>query len=95
MLLFTQGGNLVDAGADVVDHKAIHAVVSESVQITVHPSCFTVVRFMAAVHKSWCLLEHIQEDLQNIVWIQLFWINEWKYFSHIHKRNGERCLQLV
>ena len=95
MLLFTQGGHLVDAGADVVDHKAVHAVVSESVQITVHPSCFAVVRFMAAVHKSWCLVEHMQEDLQNIVWIQLFWINEWKYFPHIHKRNGERCLQLV
>ena len=95
MLLFTQGGHLVDAGADVVDHKAIHAVVSESVQITVHPSRFAVVRFMAAVHKSRCLVEHMQEDLQNVVWIQSFRINEWKYFSHIHKRNGERCLQLV
>ena len=90
MLLFTQGGNLVDAGADVVDHKAIHAVVSEYVQITVHPSCFTVVRFMAAVHKSRCLVEEMKEDLQNIVWIQSLRINERKRLSHIHKRNGER-----
>ena len=95
MLLFTQGGHLVDAGADVVDHKAVHAVVSESVQITVHPSCFAVVGFMAAIHKFRCLVEHMQKDLQNIVWIQSFWINERKRFSHIHKRNGERCLQLV
>ena len=95
MLLFTQGGNLVDAGADVVDHKAIHAVVSESVQKTVYPSRFAVVRFMAAVHKSRCLVEHMQEDLQNVVWIQSLRINEWKCFSHIHKRNGERFLQLV
>ena len=95
MLLFTQGGHLVDAGADVVDHKAVHAVVSESVQITVHPSRFAVVGFMAAVHKSRCLLEHVQEDLQNVVWIQSLRINEWKCFSHINKRNGERCLQLV
>ena len=69
MLLFTQGGHLVDAGADVVDHKGVRAVVSESVQIAVHPSRFTVVRFVAAVHKSRCLLEHMQEDLQNVVWI--------------------------
>ena len=95
MLLFTQSGHLVDAGADVVDHKSVHAVVSESVQITVHPSCFAVVRFMAAVHKFRCLVEHMQKDLQNIVWIQSFWINERKRLSHIHKRNGERCLQLV
>ena len=95
MFLFTQGGHFVDAGADVVDHKAIHAVVSESVQITVHPSRFAVVRFMAAVHKFRCLVEHMQKDLQNIVWIQSLRINEWKYFPHIHKRNGERCLQLV
>ena len=69
MFLFTQGGHLVDAGADVVDHKAVHAVISESVQITVHPSRFAVVGFMAAIHKSSCLLEHMQEDLQNVVWI--------------------------
>ena len=85
MLLFTQYGHLVDAGADVVDHKAVHAVVSESVQITVHPSRFAVVGFMAAVHKSRCLVKEMKEDLQNIVWIQSLRINEWETFPHIDK----------
>ena len=95
MLLFTQCSHFVDAGADVVDHKAVHAVVSESVQITVHPSRFAVVGFMTAVHKSRCLVKEMKEDFQNIVWIQSFRINEWETFPQIHERNSERCLQLV
>ena len=51
LLLFTQRGHLVDAGANGFHHERLRPIGLKPEQIAIHPAGLAVVQLMAEIHK--------------------------------------------